>query len=113
VAIAAVGAGLVWYGITKRFERKLQRGEMARPTLTGVRWLGIVGYAAKGVAYTTVGVLVVLAAVRYEPGRSRGLDQALRTLAAQPYGDAILIGVTLGFAAYGIFCFFQSRYRKI
>jgi hypothetical protein len=113
LAIAAVGAGLVWYGVTKRFERNLKRGAMSRTTRKTVRALGIVGYAAKGVAYATVGVLVVLAAVQYQPGHSRGLDQALRTLAAQPYGDVILIGVALGFAAYGIFCFYQSRYRRI
>lgn len=113
VAIAAVAAGLVWYGLTKRFERNLEQGAMSPTTHRTTRWLGIVGYTAKGVAYATVGVLVVLAAARYEPGRSRGLDQALRTLAAQPYGDAILVGVALGFAAYGVFCFFQSRFRRI
>jgi hypothetical protein len=63
--------------------------------------------------YGTLGILVLIAAVQFDPGKSRGLDQALRTLAAQPAGDFLLIAVALGIAAYGVFCFFQARYRKI
>ena len=75
--------------------------------------LGVVGYVAKGLAYGTLGILVLIAALQFDPGKSRGLDQALRTLAEQPAGDALLIGVAFGIAAYGVFCLFQARYRKV
>jgi hypothetical protein len=77
------------------------------------RSLGVVGYAAKGTVYGTLGILVLIAAVQFDPGKSRGLDQALRTLAAQPAGTFLLIAVAAGIAAYGVFCLFQARYRKI
>ena len=77
------------------------------------RRLGVVGYVAKGVAYAIVGVLVVVAAVQYDPAKSRGLDGALKTLAGQSYGAWLLGLVAIGIAAFGIYCFFQARYRKV
>jgi hypothetical protein len=58
-------------------------------------------------------VLLVVAAVSFDPAKSTGLDGALRTLAAQRFGVVLLGVVALGFAVYGVFCFFQSRYRKV
>jgi hypothetical protein len=113
LAVLAVGAGLVWYGVTKRFEKHLKSGQMSRGTHRTIRRLGVGGYTAKGVVYGTLGVLIVLAAASFDAGRSRGLDEALHTLAAQPYGTAILVAVAAGIAAYGVFCLFQARYRKV
>jgi hypothetical protein len=56
---------------------------------------------------------VIVAAVKFDPSQSRGLDSALHTLAAQNYGDLLLTVVALGIAAYGVFCLFQARYRKV
>ena len=60
-------------------------------------------------------VLVVLGAapVKKEAARSTGLDGALHTLAGKPYGQVLLVGVAAGFGALGVYCFFQSRYRRV
>jgi len=113
LAIIAVGVGMIWYGVTKRFAKNLRDGAMEQHVRKSARSLGVVGYAAKGTVYGTLGILVLIAAVQFDPGKSRGLDQALRTLAAQPAGTFLLIAVAAGIAAYGVFCLFQARYRKI
>jgi hypothetical protein len=41
------------------------------------------------------------------------LDAALRTVIAQPFGTWLLLLVAVGLAAFGIYCFFQSRFRKV
>jgi len=56
-----------------------------------VRRLGMVGYITKGLAIAGAGVLVIVAAGRSEPNKATGLDGALKTLGAQPYGAALLI----------------------
>jgi hypothetical protein len=56
---------------------------------------------------------VVVAAVRFRPEEASGLDQALNTLAQQPYGPWLLAAVALGLAAYGVFCFFDARYHRV
>lgn len=111
--VAAIGAGLVWYAVTKRFEKHLKLGEMSAKTRKLSRRLGVAGYAAKGIAYGIAGLLLVVAAVTYDPDKARGLDAALHALAEQAYGTLMLTLMALGIAAFGLFCFIQSRYRKV
>jgi hypothetical protein len=113
LTIAAIGIGLIWYGWKKKFEKHLKSGQMSAQERSLSGKLGIAGYAAKGLVYGTLGVLVLVASLRHDPAESRGLDQALKTLAEQPAGDFLLVGVAIGLAAYGAFCFFQARYRKV
>jgi hypothetical protein len=68
---------------------------------------------AKGVAVATVGVLVAFAGLTYQPARAQGLDAALKTLAAQPFGSALLVVIALGFVSYGVFAFFDARYHRV
>ena len=85
-----------------------------RPSVRkSTRRLGMAGYSAKGVAYAIAGVLVVVAAVKYDPNKARGLDAALKTLAGHSYGPWLLALIALGFAAFGVFCFSQAKYRKV
>jgi hypothetical protein len=113
VAVAAIGVGLALYGVTRKFEKHLRTSRMTALARLACRRLGIVGYAAKGAAYAIAGVLLVLAAIQYDPDKARGLDAALRTMAAQPYGTWLLTLTALGIAAYGLFSVVQSRYRKV
>ncbi|MEV4707450.1 DUF1206 domain-containing protein [Actinoplanes sp. NPDC049316] len=111
--VVGVGVGLVIYGLKKKFEKRLNTQQMNTAVQKTTRRLGMAGYTAKGVAFGIAGVLVVAAAVTYDPEKARGLDAALKTLAGQPYGPWLLGLVALGFAAFGVYCFFQARYRKV
>lgn len=113
LVLAAIGVGLVVYGLVKRFEKHLRTGEMSPRTRKFARRLGVAGYTAKGVAYAIAGLLVIVAAVNYDPEKARGLDAALHTLREQSYGSLLLTLVALGIAAFGLFCFLQSRYRRV
>jgi hypothetical protein len=113
LVVIGFGVGMAVFGLLAKFERKLERRRMSATTERTVHTLGTVGYTAKGAAFAIVGVLLVLAAVHHDPSRSRGLDAALRTLAAQPFGPWLLSVVAVGFLAFGAFCVFQARYRKV
>lgn len=113
VVVVGIGVGLAVYGIRKKFEEHLKIGSMRAAIRKTVRRLGIAGYTAKGVAYAVAGVLLVVAAVTYDPKKARGLDGALRTVAEQSYGQWMLGLIALGIAAFGVYCFFQARYRKV
>jgi Domain of Unknown Function (DUF1206) len=113
IVVVGFGIGMAGYGLKAAFERKLELAGTATTTRRTARNLGRVGYAAKGVAFAIVGVLLVIAAVHQDPSRSRGLDEALRTLAAQPFGPWLLSLVAIGFVAFAAFCLFQARYRKV
>lgn len=107
------GAGyLVYHGWKKKFLEDLDLMRASRGTRKTVIRLGQAGFVAVGVAYALVGVLVLTAAVTYDPKKSTGLDGALQTLAKQPYGPVLLGLIALGVACYGVYCFFDARFRR-
>jgi hypothetical protein len=113
LVVVGVGIGLCWYGLTKRFEKRLNTAQMSPTVRKATRRLGMFGYSAKGVAYGIVGVLVLAAGVTYDAKKASGLDGALKTLASHGWGVWLLALIALGFVAFGIYCFFQARYRKV
>ena len=86
VIIVAVGAYHVYKGASRTFLDDLKGNSSDL-----VRRLGTVGYIAKGLVIAGAGVLVIVAASRSQPNQATGLDGALKTLGAQPYGVALLI----------------------
>lgn len=76
----------------------------ARPA---IEVLARAGYAAKGVVYSLVGGLALIAAAGYG-GSTTGSRGALRTLLDKPYGLAMLAIVALGLAGYTLWCFVRA-----
>ncbi|GAC1638987.1 MAG: DUF1206 domain-containing protein [Mycobacterium sp.] len=108
IIIVAVGGYHIYQGASRNFLDDLKGKSSAL-----VRQLGIVGYIGKGLVIVGVGVLVVVAASRSEPNKATGLDGALKTLGAQPYGSALLIAAALGIVSYGLYSFAMARYTKM
>jgi hypothetical protein len=113
VLIVVAGLFVVRHGLTKRFAEEHDLTSAGRPVRTAVPRLGQVGYTALGAVYGIAGALVVVAAVQSKPEKAIGLDVALRTLAAQPYGTALLALTAAGLAAFAVFTFFDARYRRV
>jgi hypothetical protein len=112
LAVVGVSLYLVWRGVTKRFVEDLDlAGADRRARQLAVR-LGQAGWTALGVAYGIVGLLLVAAAVTHDPKKATGTDTALKTLAAQPYGVALLLAVAAGLACFGLYCLLDARYRR-
>lgn len=110
--IAAAGIYMVLRALRLDFTRHLRMGWMGRRDREIVVRLGRAGYAARGVIMVLIGAAVVDAAVTYSPGRAEGVDGALRSLAANPLGDVLLIAVALGLIAFGLLSFFEARWRR-
>lgn len=60
------------------------------------------GYAAKGVVYSMVGVLALKAALGMHGGRLTGSKGAVNTLASQPFATALLVATAIGLLGYAI-----------
>lgn len=108
VIIVAVGGYHVYKGARRSFLDDL-KGKASDL----VRRLGTVGYIAKGLAIAGAGVLVIIAVSRTDPSHATGIDGALKTLGAQPYGAAMLIAAGLGIITYGLYSFAMARYTKM
>ncbi|GAA1999303.1 DUF1206 domain-containing protein [Nakamurella flavida] len=106
-AVVAVGVRLIVKGVGRKFTEDLAGGVDRRALL-----LGQIGYVAKGVALAVVGGLLGWAAVDYDPERAGGLDDALSTVHDAPLGSVLLTLMALGFASFGVFCFFWARHPR-
>lgn len=112
VVVFGVGVAQLRKGLKKKFLDDLDVGDLPAGTQHWVRRLGVSGYAAKGVVFCIIGVLLGFAAFRENPKEAGGLDAALRTLAAQPFGTVALVVVAIGLAAFGGYCFAAARAHK-
>jgi hypothetical protein len=113
LAIAAAGLILAWQGVRLRFMKYFPAGALKPRVRALVRALGGFGTVARGLVFAVVGVLVVVAAERFEPSKAGGLDEALKTLRDRSYGQLILTVIALGLIAFGMYGLLEARYRRV
>jgi type IV secretory pathway VirB2 component (pilin) len=113
VVVIAVAALITWRGLRTKFEEHLDLSRLGPTARSVVINLGKVGYIARGVTFAIVGILIIAAAVTYDPNKARGFDAALRTVAAQPYGPWLLSLIAVGLLCFGVYSFIESRYRRL
>ncbi|WP_067652344.1 DUF1206 domain-containing protein [Nocardia harenae] len=107
LVVLGVGGYYVHKGVTKKFLEDLDTNSQL------AKRLGTAGYVAKGVAIGVIGALIAWAVFDHDPSKAAGLDGALKTLGAQPFGQVLLVLAAIGIAAYGLFNFFQARHAKM
>ena len=111
----AIIAGAVYHvhkGATTKFLEDL-RPLPSGPVGTGIRWLGVAGYVAKGIALGVVGLLFAYAALTADPQKAKGIDGGVEWLLGAPGGPVIVVLVGLGFAAYGCYSLARARYARM
>lgn len=110
-----IGVGLVEAirGARRSFSEELDTSSLSSAAHKGVLHLGQVGYIAKGMALGLVGGLFSYAAWTFDLQKASGLDGALQTLLAQPFGRWLLSAMAFGFVAFGLFAIVQFRYRRM
>jgi hypothetical protein len=110
VVVVAIGGYLVQKGLRSGFLDEIDLGTVA-PTLRMLTHrLSQVGFALKGVALVLVGAVVAWASLRFDPAQATGLDGALRTVAAEPYGRWVLTVVAAGLVSFTAYCLARARH---
>ncbi len=113
LAIVIAGLVLVAEGIRRKFLKYLQLAQLSPRTRRLVERLGMIGTAARGAVFALAGVLVIEAAVTYQPAKAGGIDKALLTLRNQPFGEVLLILAALGLIIFGIYGLCEARWRRV
>ena len=113
LVIIGVGVAAIVKGVQKSFAEEIDTSPLSPTLRTAVARLGQMGYIAKGLALGVVGGLLSYATLTFDPQKAQGLDGAMQTILAQPFGRFLLTAVALGFAAFGLFAILQSRYRRM
>ncbi|WP_431039033.1 DUF1206 domain-containing protein [Streptomyces sp. P6-2-1] len=110
--VVGVGAGLVVRAVMRKFRKHLRTAGMGRRTERVVDVLGIAGNLSRGILFGTAGVFAVVAAVRFEPEKAKGMDDTLRSFTETPVGPWLLVVIAVGLLAFGAFSVASARYRE-
>lgn len=113
IGLFAAGAGLAAYGLRKQFTKVLDTAQMSARTRKAVEFLGTAGNVARGVVFGVAGVLLVIAAVTFDPKEAQGLDGSLRKIATTLLGPWLLVAVALGLVIFGVYSCCEARWRVV
>jgi hypothetical protein len=111
--IVICGLVMVVEGVRRKFMKFLRTAQMSARTRRVVELLGVTGTIARGLVFALAGALVIDAAVTHKASQSGGIDKALLTLRAQPFGEFLMMLAALGLVIFGVYGLCEARWRKV
>lgn len=104
VILAVAGLMQLKKAINCAFLRNLD----GRAQVEAVRWLGRIGYAARGIIFLLVAILMGQAALDGQSTEAGGMEQALDLMSGP-----LLYGVAMALMLFGAFSIIEGLYRRI
>ncbi|MGW8986635.1 DUF1206 domain-containing protein [Streptomyces parvus] len=111
--VAGAGLWIAVRALMRKYHKHLKLSEMSRRARRAVDVTGVFGGAARGSVFAAAGAFAIAAAIEHEPDKSKGMDDTLRSFADTPAGPWLLVLIALGLVAFGVFSWFNARYRKV
>jgi hypothetical protein len=113
VGIAIAALWNFYRAVSGQYKDSLKTRQMSSTELTWTTRIAFAGLMSRAVVFGLVAWFFLTAAVDYDAKKARGLDGALRKLAAETYGPWLLGLVAAGLFAFGVFSLIQARYREV
>lgn len=105
-ALVLIGAGL--YQLRNALECSFLNRLDSRAGLPVAKWIGRIGYSARGIIFILAGVLIARAALDEQSSEAGGMEQALDLLSG-PW----LYAVAGGLVVFGLFSILEGLFRRI
>lgn len=113
LVVIGIAINAFYKAYSAKFREHLKTASMSATETTWVTRAGRAGYAARGVVFLLIGWFFIQAALHSSARETGGLDQALTTVAQQPYGPWLLGIVAAGLVAYGLYGWYEAFYRRV
>jgi len=118
--VGGTGVGVLGYGVYQlyrawriKLDDQLELGRFGKTSHTVIVSLSRFGLFARGVLFGTIGIFLIVAAMRADPRQAKGVASAMRALEELWYGSLALSAVALGLFSYGLYQFLRAKYRRI
>lgn len=105
IGLAIGGANQLWKAVHCKFMRRLREGAGQKEW---IKWMGRIGYAARGIIFFVVAWTVYRAASDHKPTEAGNLESALDILRGP-----LLTPIAAGLMLFGLFSLVEARYRSI
>ncbi|MFC9174819.1 MULTISPECIES: DUF1206 domain-containing protein [Streptomyces] len=111
--VAGAGIWIAVRAIMRKYHKHLRMAEMSKKVRRAVDFTGVFGGSARGAVFATAGGFAIAAAISHDPDQTKGMDDTLRSFTDTPVGPWLLVIIALGLVAFGVFSWFNARYRKV
>ena len=109
----AMGAGQLMTAYVAHFTRDLKTSTMSAQEIKIATWTGRLGFAARGIVFALIGVIILQTAFAVGAKQAQGFDGALAALAHAPYGEILLGAVAIGLILFGAYSMLCAKWNKI
>ncbi|GAB2863552.1 DUF1206 domain-containing protein [Actinoallomurus bryophytorum] len=113
LGLVAGGIGIAVSAMKTKFEKKLNTHQMSPAVRKTVKTLGVVGKTTRALVYASAGAFFAYAAIKFDPGKAKGVDGTLRQFAHTPVGPWLLVLIALGLIVFGLYSFCEARWRRV
>jgi hypothetical protein len=96
--------------VKRRFTIDLLLERMSKRFENFILWCGIIGYAGRGIAFFSVGLLFVYVGWNVDNFR---FGYVLETFQAEPFTFWVLVTAAAGLTAFGLYLLLAARYLLI
>jgi hypothetical protein len=103
----------LWRAWKSKLDEELELANFGKVMHGVVIFLSRLGLFARAVLFGTIGIFLMVAAMRTDPREARGVASAMRALEQLWYGGAVLCAVAAGLFSYGVYQFLRAKYRRI
>jgi Domain of Unknown Function (DUF1206) len=107
------GAGQLITAYVAHFMRDLKTSTMSAEEVKAATWLGRIGYAARGIVFGLIGVIILQTAFAAGAKQAQGFDGALAALLHAPYGEILLGAVAIGLILFGAYSALCAKWYKM
>ena len=108
-----MGAGQLVSAYVAHFTRDLKTSTMSAQEIKTATWMGRLGFAARGIVFALIGVIILQTAFAVGVKQAQGFDGALAALAHAPYGEILLGAVAIGLILFGAYSAMCAKWNKI
>lgn len=111
--VSIMGLFLVTRAARRSFRGRLERDRMSPRAWWWANVFGTVGYLGRACLFLIVGGCLLAAAVEDDPVFGQGVNGAVRIIGAASAGRVLLGFVAAMLVVYGLYMFFETRFRRV
>ncbi|MGX5915019.1 DUF1206 domain-containing protein [Aliidiomarina sp. Khilg15.8] len=110
VVVMLVGVAHLYKGYTSGFKKYMDLPKGEHLWLTPICQFGLM---ARGVVWLIIGWIVLRSAIAAGSSDQKGITDALEWLNNTPYGNWLIIIISIGLVAFGAYSFIEAIYRRV